>query len=177
MNEKHFSRLDQVSGLLLLLWAGMALGIAALAAPAAFHQLPSRELAGRVIGAAFRRLDWLAWPAFGLPFLSSYGTRWFAELKDGGAGIGPLRLWSAAALAALLMCFTSMVIVNPRMEAIRARFPGPVENLAENHPDRIAFNRAHRIAEQLLVLRILLGLGLAIGVAYLPRRNEEPAEN
>jgi len=167
MNEKLLSRFDRVSGLLLLLWTGMALGIAVLAAPQAFRLLPSRELAGQVVGACFRWIDLLSWIAFGLPLLLSFGSRWLAELRD--VGIGPMQLWSAAALAALLMCFTSMAIVSPRLETLRSRFSGPVENLPQDSPDRTAFNRAHSISEQLLGLRMLLALGLAAGLSYLPK--------
>jgi len=169
--------MDAASVGLLLLWAGMAMGIAFLAAPAAFHELPSRELAGRVIGLSFRRIDLLAWGAFGLPLLMSYGSRWLSEIQDAGSGIGPLRLWNAAALAALLMCFTSAAIVNPKMEAIRSRISGPIENLPQEHADRAAFGRAHKISQQLLALRMLLALGLAGTVGFLPRkRDEEPLD-
>jgi hypothetical protein len=171
MNEKLLARLDRVSGAVLLLWVGVALGIAALAAPVAFHQLPSRDLAGRVIGACFRQVDILSWFAFGLPLLLSFGSRWLAEMKD--PGIGPMSVWSAAVLAALLMSFTSMAIVNPRMEAIRGRIHAPVETLPQDSPDRAAFNRAHNLSEQLMGLRMLLALGLAVGLCYLPKGTEE----
>lgn len=176
VGERTLRWLDMGSAILLLLWSGMALGIAALAAPAAFHQLPSRDLAGRVIGACFRNVDFLAWFAFGLAFLSSYGSRWFAEIKDAGKAIGPLHLWNAAMLAALLMCFTSAAIVAPKMEAIRSRISVPIENLPTGNPDRAAFGRAHSISQQLLVLRLLLAIGLAIGVAYLPKHKEDEIE-
>ncbi len=175
MNEKQLSRLDRASAMLLLLWVGMALGIAVLAAPTAFHQLPSRELAGKVIGACFRWIDLLSWFAFGLPFALSFGARWLAEMKD--PGIGPMTLWSAAALAALLMNFTSMAIVNPRLEAIRNRVPVPMATLPEDSPDRSAFKRAHSISEQLLGLRMLLALGLAAGVFSLPKGQPESAKD
>jgi len=167
MNEKQLAHLDACSAALLLLWVGMALGIGTLAAPIAFHQLPSRVLAGGVIGACFRWIDLLSWFAFGLPFLLSFVPRWLAEVQE--AGIGPLRLWSAAVLAALFMCFTSVVIVNPRLEAIRLRAGAPLETLPVDAPDRAAFRRAHSLSEQLLGLRMLLALGLAIGVFRLPR--------
>jgi hypothetical protein len=165
--------MDAISVGVLLLWVGMAMGIAFLAAPAAFHELPSRELAGRVIGHCFRRIDLIAWFAFGSAFLLSYGARWLAEINDEGVGIGPLRLWNAALLAALLVCFTSAAIVNPRMEAIRSRIATPIENLPEDHPDRAAFGRAHSISKQMLILRLLLALGLAVGISYLPSQKEE----
>jgi hypothetical protein len=167
--------MDLVSVTLLLLWSGMALGIAVLAAPAAFHQLPSRDLAGRVIGACFRGVDLVAWFAFGLSFLLSYGSRWLAEIQDQAEGIGPMRLWNAALLAALLMCFTSAAIVNPKMEVIHSRIKVPIENLPQENPDRAAFHKAHLISQQLLGLRILLALGLAGGIGFLPRRKAKSA--
>jgi hypothetical protein len=169
MSERTLRFLDLASAALLLLWAGMGLGIAVIAAPVAFHQLPSRELAGRVIGGSFRVVDLAAWFAFGLPILMSYGSRWLSEIKDTVEGIGPMRLWNAAALAALLICFTSAAIVNPKMESIRTRIGVPLESLPQDHPDRMAFGRAHRISEQMLGLRLLLALGLAAGIAYLPK--------
>jgi hypothetical protein len=174
MNERQLSRLDRVSGALLTLWTGMALGIAVLAAPIAFQQLPGRDLAGRVIGACFWWIDLLSWFAFGIPFLLSYGARWLAEIRD--SGLGAMRLWSAAVLAALLMCFTSMAIVNPRMEAIRASANGAVASLPEGSPERKAFDRAHSISVQLMGLRMLLALGLAVGVLFLPEGNTLPSD-
>jgi hypothetical protein len=173
---RALQRMDRVSAALLLLWTGMALGIAVLAAPAAFHRLPSRELAGQVIGASFRGVDVASWIAFGLAFLLSYGSRWLSEIDDTRAGVGPMRLWSAALMAALLMCFASAAIVNPKLEVIRSRIAVPIENLPPEHPDRAAFRKAHLISEQLLVLRMLLALGLAAGIAFLPREKEEPSE-
>lgn len=173
MDERYLPWLDRISVTVLLLWVGMALGVAALAAPAAFHELPSRDLAGRVIGVSFRRVDLLAWIAFGLALALSFGSRWLLEIKDPGVGIGPLRLWSAALLVALLMCFTSAFIVSPKMESIRAGLTGPIERLSQDDPARKTFNRAHGVSRQLLVLRLLLALGLAGGAAFLPSRREE----
>ena len=167
MNEKHLSHLDKLSVTVLLLWVGMAFAIGALAAPVVSRQLPSGDVAGRILAACYRRIDLMSWFAFGLPFLSSYGSRWMAEIDD--AGLSPTRLWSAAALVALLMCFTSSAIVNPRMEAVREEAQGSVESLPEGSPERKVFTRAQSISKQLLGLRILLALGLAVGVSRLPK--------
>jgi len=84
-----------------------------------------------------------------------------------------MRLWAAAAIVALLMCFTSQFIVTPGLHRIRARMEGPVEALAQDHPDRVAYAKAHGISRQLMFIRLLLALGLAAGVAALPRRAAE----
>lgn len=167
MNDKALSRVDTVSAGLLVLWAGAALGFAFLLAPVAFKVLPSRDLAGQVIGATLRRLDFASWFAFGIPLLLSYGTRWLEEVKE--EGIGPLRLWSAAAMVALLICLASSAIITPKIQEIRARMKAPIESLAPGDPDLLAHRKAHGVSRQLLALRVLLALALAAGVAALPK--------
>lgn len=168
-------RTDAAAVCLLLLWAGMVLGFAFLVAPLLFHQLPSRDLAGSLAGRIVQRLDWAAWVAFGGSMLLALFPRWIQEIGDGDQPIGPFRLWSAAALAALLMGFASQGIVSPGLARIRARMDAPVESLPMDNPDRLAYQRAHRISRQMMGIRVLLALGLAAGVACLPRRNGDPA--
>ncbi len=171
MNEKTLSRLDTVSVALLLLWLGMALGFAFLQAPTTFQVLGSRDLAGQVVGATLRRLDWVAGAVFLAVLGLSWGSRWLAEFQEND-GIGPLRLWSATVLVALLMCFASSFILTPKLMATRARMNAPVETFAQDHPDRVAYQKAHGISRQMLILRMLLALGLAVGVGFLPREQE-----
>lgn len=174
MTEKTLRRLDALSLGLLLLWLGMALGFAFLQAPTTFQVLDNRDLAGRVVGATLARLDWVAWAVFVLVLALSWLPRWLAEFKEMD-GLGPLRLWSAAALVALLMCFASSFIVTPKMVSIRARVQAPLETLTEEHPDRLSHAKAHRISRQLLILRMFLAAGLALGLGYLPRKQDPPA--
>lgn len=166
MSPATLHRLDQFSKILLLLWAGAALGFGAFSAPVFFAELPSRDQAGRIAGLILGRLDWAAWIAFGLAGLS-WGGRWVAEVKEDL--IGPVRLWSAAWLVALLMCLASTFVVTPKVHAIRARINAPIETLAPEHPDRVAYNRAHGLSRNLFFLRILLAVGLAASLSLLPR--------
>jgi len=161
--------LDTAAAALLLLWAGMVAGFAFLTAPLLFSVLPSRDLAGLVAGQVVARLDLGAWIGFGAALLLVLGARWAKEIRDRDA-VGPIRLWGAAALLALLMCFTSSFIVTPRLRELRARMGGSVEAVAPDHPDRAAYRRAHGISRQLMGLRVLLALALAAGVAALPRK-------
>jgi len=170
MTERNLRRLDAISMGLLLVWLGMGLGFAFLQAPTTFQVLTSRDLAGRVVGTTLARLDWVAWGVFALALGLSWIPRWLAEFREAD-GIGPLRLWSAAALVALLMCFASSFIVTPRL-----RTQAPLETLVEDHPDRLRHAKAHRISRQLLVLRMILALGLALGVGYLPRQKASAPE-
>lgn len=171
MNDRALHRLDRASAALLLLWAGAALGFGLFSAPVFFQELPSRDLAGRIAGLILARLDWAAWAAFGLAGLS-WGARWAAEVREDLIGL--IRLWSAAWLVALLMCLASTFVVTPKIRDIRARIAAPVETLAPDHADRVAYNRAHGLSRNLFFLRVLLALGLAATVGRMPRMNQAP---
>jgi hypothetical protein len=166
MSPTTLLRLDQFSKFVLLLWAGAALGFGIFSAPVLFGELPSRDLAGRIAGLIIGRLDWAAWIAFGLAGFSWAG-RWASEVQD--EIIGPIRLWSGALMVALLMCLASSFVVTPKVHAIRARINAPVESLAPDHTDRVAYNKAHGLSRNLFFLRILLAVGLAATVSLLPR--------
>ena len=165
MNATTLRRLDQFTKVLLLLWAGAALGFGIFSAPVFFRELPSRDVAGRVAGLIISRLDVAAWIAFGLAGLS-WIARWMADVQEDI--IGPLRLWSSALLVALLMCLASTFVITPKIHAIRARINAPVESLAPDHADRVAYNKAHGLSRNLFFLRILLAVGLAATVGLLP---------
>ena len=171
MSPSTLHRLDQFSKVLLFLWAGAALGFGLFLAPILFRELPSRDLAGRLAGLAIDRLDWAAWIAFGLAGLSWIG-RWVAEIQE--ELIGPVRLWSGGLMVALLMCLASSFIVTPKVHAIRARINAPIESLVPEHPDRLAYNKAHGLSRNLFILRILLAVGLAATVSLLPREGQTP---
>jgi hypothetical protein len=170
MTSKSLARLDAAAAVLLLLWTGMVLGFALLMAPLLFSILPSRDLAGLIAGKVVARLDLAAGIAFGGAILLVQGRRWMLELSEPDI-LGPLRLWGAAAVLALLMCFTSAFIVSPRLHAVRARMNGPVESFAPDSPDRLAYQKAHGISRQLMGLRLLLALALAAGILALPRQS------
>jgi hypothetical protein len=173
MSPSTLHRLDQLSKTLLLIWAGAALGFGIFSAPVLFGELPSRDVAGRIAGLIIGRLDWAAWIAFGLAGLSWAG-RWASDVPEDI--IGPIRLWSAGWLVALLMCLASSFVVTPKVHAIRARIGAPIESLAPDHADRLAYNKAHGLSRNLFFLRILLAIGLAATVSLLPRqgKTEEP---
>jgi hypothetical protein len=165
---KPLARTDAAAAGLLVLWTGMVLGFAFLVAPLLFRILPSRDVAGHIAGRVVTRLDWMAWAAFlGASALVLF-PRWIREIREEGP-VGPQRLWAATVLVTLLMCFTSQFIVSPGLDRIKARMGGPVETLAKDHPDRVAYDKAHGISRQLMFIRLMLALGLAAGVAWLPR--------
>lgn len=168
MTTKAYLRTDAVAATLLLLWAGMVLGFAVLMAPLLFSSLPSRDLAGSIASKVVARLDLAAFLGFGGAMALALVPRWLQDTRDAD-GLGPQRLWGAAALVALLVCFASAFIISPKLHQLRVRMNGPIEALAADSPDRAAYQRAHSISRQFMGLRLLLALGLTAGLAALPR--------
>jgi heme A synthase len=158
--------------LLLLLWAGAALGFGALA-PLLFAKLPSRDLAGQIAGAMVHRLDTLAWIAFVVPLVLSYGGRWIGELDEGP--IGPAKLWAMAFFIPIILTILSSTLVSPRLAELRAQMGGPIEGFALDHPLRAAYETNHRISNIAFFVRIALALGLGLVVEKLPRPAPRPA--
>ncbi len=165
MTDAQLRRLDRISMLLLLLWAGACLGFGALA-PILFAKLPSRDLAGQIAGACVARLDTLAWGAFLIPLVLSYGGRWLAELEEGP--LGPAKLWALALMVPLLLTLLSATLVTPRLVQIRAQMDGPIEAFAKDHVLRMAYDRNHLVSSLAFHTRWLLALGLGLTVGLLP---------
>ena len=173
MTPTLLRRLDALTTALLWAWVGAALGFGLLTAPGLFRIVPSRDLAGQVAGNAVANLDLAAWAVFTAALLLVYAGRWFAGVDD-EAPIGPIRLWAAACLAALVICLASSGIVTPRLRELRARMPGPVESLPANDRDRVAYDKAHSASRQFFFLRLLLAAGLALTLGRLPVEKETP---
>ena len=167
MTPKLLRRLDAITAALLWMWVGAGLGFGVLTAPGLFRIVPSRDLAGAVAGNTVANLDLAAWIVFTAALLLVYAGRWFAGVDD-ASGLGPIRLWAAACLAALCLCLASSFIVTPGLKDIRARMKVPVESLPPTNPDRAAYDKAHSASRQLFFLRLLLAAGLAWSLSRLP---------
>ena len=120
----------------LAVWLGAAAFFSAAVAPALFAVLPSRTLAGEVVG----RL---------LPTILYSGMLvglWVAvtQVREGGAWS-----WRGRETAGALMivaCAVAQLIVAPRIEQIRAAIGGPIEGLPLDDARRIAFGRLHGVS-------------------------------
>lgn len=117
-------------------WLGATLLFGAIVAPAAFAVLPSRALAGALVG------------------------RVLPSLFFGGMliGLAPLLLawqprvtWAkAAGLLASTCCAVAQFAVAGRIERLRASLGGPLDALAAADPRRAAFARLHLMSVALL---------------------------
>ena len=171
---KTLRRLDSASLVLLLLWLGMALGFAALMAPALFSNLSSKDLAGRLAGVMVARLDIAAWIAFGGALFLSYGGRWLNEIQD-ASPIGPLRLWSATVLVALLFTFSSTFLATPKLHELRVQMNAPVESLPKDDARVQSYRKTHGLSTQFFFIRVILAAALAWGLGSLPKVKQPEA--
>lgn len=115
---------------LLAAWLGAAVLVAAVVAPAAFAVLPTRTLAGALVGRVLPVVFWsgmvvgLVVAALGW---STTGSTWRI-----GAG-----------LAIALSSAIAQLGITPKIEAIRASVGGPIDALDPTDPRRQAFGRLH----------------------------------
>lgn len=144
----------------LALWLGAALFFGAAVAPALFAVLPSRSLAGVVVG---RVLPWILYSGILIGALvacvevATHGWRWR----------GP----GAAAVVMIVACGVAQFVVAPRIERIRAQIAGPIEALQLNDPRRLAFGRLHGISVGWLGLAMLA----AVAAGALAARSSRSA--
>jgi len=122
-----------VSITLLAAWLGAALVVSAVVAPAAFDVLPTRTLAGALIGRVLPVLFWsgvvigllVLWMGWRLPFPQ---TR------------------TAAAFVLVAACVVAQLVIAPRIERIRVQIGGPLEALDPSNPLRQSFGRLHGLS-------------------------------
>jgi hypothetical protein len=146
--------------LLLAAWLGAAAFFAAVVAPAAFDVLPSRELAGALVGRALPVLFVVGI----LVGLTAFALEALADPR-------PYRLARRIALCiTALACAIAQFGVAPRIAAIRAQFAAPLASLATDDPLRVAFGRLHMLSVAWLGLAIVAA-GVAMVLAMMTLRS------
>lgn len=150
-------RLPSTGALLLAAWLGAGVLLATVVAPAAFAVLPSRTLAGALVGRVL--------PAV---FIAGVVVAIVAALMDRRAmGRAPrVRLVVLAVLA--ISCGIAQFVVAPRIESVRSEIGGPVEQLAPADPRRIAFGRLHAISVAWLGLAMISAATAIVLVSIAP---------
>ena len=143
---------------LLAAWLGAATLAAAVVAPAAFAVLPSRALAGGLVGRVLPPL-FLAGIVVGVAA---------AALQWGAAGPWPaLRI--ALPFVVALECGAAQFGVAPRIARVRAEIGPSVEALALEDPRRHEFGQLHGISVLLLGTAGLAAGGALVAVALAMR--------
>ena len=118
---------------LLAAWLGAAFLVAAVVAPAAFAVLPSRTLAGALVG---RVLPIVFWSGMLLGVVIAGISR---SVGAGMVGVG-------AAVSLMGACAVAQLYIAPRIERVRSSIAGPVDALDPSDARRLAFGRLHGLS-------------------------------
>jgi uncharacterized membrane protein len=141
----------------LVLWLGGLVFFAFVLAPTAFTVLPTRHLAGNVVGRALGSLHWIAIIA-GLVYLAS-------SLLYSRFSTGTFDLFGARNVIIVVMLVLTMVSqfgIIPRMDTLRASI-GEIDSAPPEDPARMQFDALHQWSTRVEVTVMLL----AFVVTYL----------
>ena len=145
--------------LVLSLWLGAAVFLAAVVAPSAFAALPTRELAGALVGRVLPVL-FVAGAAAGIIALLLEATA--------PARARPSRRGARMAIMGMviLACAIAQLGVAPRIETLRAGLSAPLASLPPGDPQRVAFGRLHLISVGWLGAAMLAAAAAVVLTAY-----------
>ena len=138
----------------LTVWIGGIVFLSFVEAPTAFSVLPSRHMAGTVVGHSLGILHWIGLFA-GVIFLGS--SLLLSSLTIGSARTFALR--HVLVCAMLLLTAVSQFGISPKMAALRAQF-GDIDTVPATDPGRMHFDALHVWSVRLEVA--VLAMGLAV---------------
>lgn len=140
---------------ILALWLGAAAFFSAAVAPALFSVLPTRTLAGAVVGRMLPVVFYAGMVAgalvLGLQVMAR--GRWTFGARE------------IAGVVIIGACAVAQFIVSPRIERLRTEIGGPLESLAVDDARRAAFGRLHGISVGWLGLAMIAAAIAAIVAA------------
>jgi vacuolar-type H+-ATPase subunit I/STV1 len=146
------TRAAAIELILLGAWLGAAVTVAAVVAPAAFRVLPSRTLAGEVVGQVLPVI-----------FIAGIVVAIVSVALEARSEPSFLRIAIAGPFAAMLVgCIVAQFIIGPRIEIVRASIGGAVDALAAADPRRVQFGRLHAFSVLWMGVS-MLGAAAAIG--------------
>jgi Domain of unknown function (DUF4149) len=135
------------------LWGGAALAVVTTVAPAAFRVLPTRALAGALVGQVLPVLFFAGVVAGVIALvLAVRGAPWSTLRRIGAIGT-------------LAGCVVAQGVIAPRIEALRERIGPSVDALAATDPLRVAFGRLHGLSVLALGVAMVFSLLTLIGAA------------
>lgn len=139
----------------LAFWLGAAVLTAAVVAPAAFAVLPSRTLAGNIVGQVLPVIFYsgivVGLLVIGLETADHDGWHWGTPVVFG-------------ALIAVA-CAIAQFVVGSRIEAVRVRIGGSVDALSPDDPLRATFGRLHGVSVGLMGIAMLAAAVALVAVA------------
>lgn len=128
------SRAAAIELTLLASWLGAAIVVAAVVAPAAFRVLPSRTMAGAIIGEVLP-----------IVFIAGLVVAIAAVLLEARVDRHALRVAVTAPFVAMIIgCGVAQFVINPKIQAVRASIgAGAVDALDASDPRRVRFGKLH----------------------------------
>jgi Domain of unknown function (DUF4149) len=144
----------------LIVWLGGIIFFSLLA-PTSFSVLPTRHLAGAIVGSMLSKLHWIGVGA-GLVFL-------FASIASFYFQTGTAHVFAPRHLLITLMLILTLIsqlTVSPKMTTLRTSI-GEIDSVSPNDPARVQFDALHAWSTRLEVGVLLLGLS----VVYLAAAN------
>jgi hypothetical protein len=123
-------------------WLGAALLVVAVVAPAAFDVLPTRALAGALVGRV-------------LPVLFYSGAVVGIVVALVGRAASPSRVIAGVLMVA--SCLGAQLVVARRIQHVRTDAGRPIEELAVGDPRRASFGRLHGASVLLLGVAAIAG--------------------
>lgn len=146
----------------LAVWLGAVLFFIAVVAPAAFSALPTRTLAGALVGHTLPAIFYAGIVAGVVAFLLTLA---------GGPTAARRGAQLAGAGAIVLLCFLGQIVIGGRIAHVMAAMRTPLDALPPGDPTRVEFGRLHALSVASLGLAALVGLAvLAMALANAARR-------
>jgi Domain of unknown function (DUF4149) len=136
----------------LVVWLG-GLIFFPVVAQAAFSTLPSRHLAGTVVGRSLGTLHWMGIVS-GIVFLAS--SILYSRFTKGAAHVFAARHLLVCLMLALTLI--SQFGIIPRMDSLRASIGGEIDSVPPDNPARMQFDGLHVWSTRVESGVILLGL-------------------
>lgn len=136
----------------LVVWIG-GIVFFSFMAPTAFHVLPTRLLAGTLVGNLLTKLHWLAIVS-GIVYLVS--SLAYSRITDGTAHLFALRHLLICLMLALTV--VSQFWITPRMIALRAQVATFDTAATLDQPARVQFDTLHAWSTRAEITVLLLGL-------------------
>jgi hypothetical protein len=147
----------------LALWLGAAAFFSSAVAPALFAALPTRTLAGDVVG---RLLPTIFFSGMAVGAL-------VAAVEVGSNGSWRGRGIESAAAVIVAACGIAQFVIAPRIERLRLEIGGPVDALPPDDARRMAFGRLHGVSVAWLGLAMLAaGVGIVLAARAAQSRQQ-----
>ncbi len=142
----------------------------AAVAPAAFHVLPTRDLAASLQSPILTKACWFAEASFATLFVSSWLlARWWEAPRLSRAFL------TRAAILGMIAGLVIEKLLIPPIDQIRAEAPGLIDNLPAADPSRLLLVRYHRLATGFFAVQVASAfLILVVTARLLVRRRQGP---